>query len=542
MSADQPDNMLTWSNGDETVLLYACGKNAIRVLIRRQGHFSNHLSALEAPIPRIAEPDASGGAMINGHLRAEIDSNGKLSFFNHVTGDLLVQEAGMSGTPIKRQSARFYRPTSASAQNVRVEYIAADERIWGMGQQRHAFTDHKGSIIDLQCTNGEYTVPFYVSSRGYGFLWNNPATGKVTFARNRTLWELDECEQIDYWVIAGDDYPSIVTGYVQATGLPPVVPQRMLGYWQCKLRYKTQAEVLEVARTFNARQIPIDILVIDFFHWPEFGDFRFNADDWPDPQAMVDELREMGIELVVSVWPTVSTDSANIERVEAERLMIRNRNGLDIQRFLIKHVADEHAEAGSRRVRDYVYFLDFFNPATRKFAWEQVKEHYCRYGIRHFWLDANEPALNRFDFEQLAYHGGSGAAQGNLYPNEEVKGFRAGLDAEGEHEAMLLCRGAWAGIQKYGAATWSGDIISSFDELRMQITMSLHAAVSGLHLWHTDIGGFKLGPMERTSEEFTELLIRWFEWGVFSPVCRMHGNRSPNEPVQPDDLCDISTS
>jgi len=208
----------------------------------------------------------------------------------------------------------------------------------------------------------------------------------------------------------------------------------MFGYWQCKLRYKTQDEVLSVARTFHEKKIPIDILIIDFFHWPAFGDYKLDPEYFPDPRAMVDELRALGIELVVSVWPTVSTFSETIQEVEQSQLMIQNRHGLHIQRFFGRNVADEHAESGVSRVRDYVYFLDFFNPGTRKHVWRRICQNYLAYGIKHFWLDALEPALNRFDFGQLTFHGGSGAAQGNLYPNQVIDTFRDGLDEENAEE------------------------------------------------------------------------------------------------------------
>ena len=237
-----------------------------------------------------------------------------------------------------------------------------------------------------------------------------------------------------------------------------------------------------MARTFQEKNIPLDILIIDFFHWPEFGDYKLDPRDFPDPQAMVDELREMDVELVVSIWPTVSSFSETIQKVEQEDLMIRNRHGLPIMRSFVKNLADEHVEGGSNRIRDYIGFLDFFHPMTREHVWDLVKENYLSFGIKHYWLDAQEPALNRHDVRQFDYFAGSGAEVGCAYPNQVIETFVDGMEAEQVEEGMLLARSGWAGVQRTGAAVWSGDINSTFEEFRKQVAMSLHASMSGLHL------------------------------------------------------------
>lgn len=527
-------NSFTWKRAGETVRITAWGPNALRVQATKGTAIRDDLpGALLAPQPcghvHIDEAEHLGVQITNGALSCQIDPWGQIRFVRSDTGAVVIEESHEVRGPMDTYPARYYHPTGPRTQRLRMEFSAQKEHIWGMGQQRHGLVDHKGAQIELMNTNGEFAIPFYVSSAGYGFLWNNPAVGDVTFAANRTLWTAQESDQIDYWIVVGDSYRDILCSYVKATGLPPVPPERMAGYWQCKLRYKTQDEVLEVARGFKQRNIPIDIIVIDFYHWTEMGDFKFDPRCFPDPDAMVAELRTMGIEPVVSVWPTVSQFSENIGRVEDERLMIRHRQGLSVQRHMVRKVADEHAVSVAKP-REYLYVLDFTNPAAGEFAWEKVKANYVSHGIKHFWLDASEPSLKHYDFDHLDLHAGSGASVACIYPNRETEAFASRMREGGIDDGMLLTRCLWAGGQRYGAAVWSGDIISRFEELHRQITMSLHAAMSGLHLWHTDIGGFALKGMDPQGEEFRELLVRWFQWGVFSPVCRMHGTRPVNEP------------
>jgi alpha-D-xyloside xylohydrolase len=526
----EPSTSVLWSKNGERVLLTASGENAIRVTVRRRGDFTDRNSALLHPLPEIPEARADAVSMENGKVRAEIDAQGAIRFVDPRTSEVFFSEPVSLKSPIKLHPPRYMEPTGPNTQKVRMEFAPQEEHIWGMGQHRHGDADHKGTVLDLMMRNGEYAVPFYVSSAGYGFFWNHPGTGTVTFAKNRTLWELEECGQIDYWIVRGDTPKEILSAYVKATGLPPMPPEKMFGYWQCKLRYETQEEVLTVARTFKQKNIPLELLIIDFFHWPEFGDYKLDPKDFPDPQAMVDELREMGVELVVSIWPTVSSFSETIQKVEEEDLMIHNRHGLPMMRSFAKNIADEHVEGGASRIRDYIGFLDFFNPKTRRHVWDRVKENYLSYGIKHFWLDAQEPALNRHDVSQLDYFAGSGAAVGCAYPNQVIDTFADGIAAEEIQDGILLARSGWAGVQRTGAAVWSGDINSTFEEFQKQVTLSLHASMSGLHLWHTDIGGFKLQEMTQDSPDYHELLLRWFQWAAFCPVMRMHGMRSPNEP------------
>lgn len=196
-----------------------------------------------------------------------------------------------------------------------------------MGQYQQKYMDLKGCTLELAQRNSQISVPFAVSSLGYGMLWNNPAVGQVTFGKNYTEWTARSTKDMDYWLTAADTPKEILENYTAVTGRAPKFPEDRMGLWQCKLRYRTQEEVLEVARRYQKEGIKIDQIVIDFFHWTVQGDWKFDEKYWPDPKAMVDELHSMGIKVIVSVWPSVDRKSENFWPMLDRGLLIKTERG-----------------------------------------------------------------------------------------------------------------------------------------------------------------------------------------------------------------------
>ena len=304
----------------------------------------------------------------------------------------------------------------------------------------------------------------------------------------------------------------IEEAYAGVTGTVPMMPEYGLGFWQCKLRYQTQEELLEVAREYKRRNIPLDVIVADFFHWPKQGDWRFDETYWPDPDAMIRELKEMGIELMVSVWPMVDFLSENYEEMKSRGLLTRVEKGVRIDSLYMGNT---------------VHF-DATNPEAREYVWDKIRQNYFDKGVRIFWLDEAEPEYTVYDFENYRYFSGTNLEVGNIYPVMYAKGFFDGMKNEGMENIVNLLRCAWAGSQRYGALVWSGDIQSSFPSMRCQIKAGLNMAIAGIPWWTTDIGGFFGG--DSTDPAFHELLVRWFEYGAFCPVMRLHGYRMPYQP------------
>ena len=401
-----------------------------------------------------------------------------------------------------------YRHVAGNLYQVKAVFAANEgERLYGLGQEQQDYFDRKGCAVDLCHWNTKSTIPVLYSSLGYGFIWNNPSPGRCETAKNHTLWCAEEAYQIDYLIFAGDTPAQLVNTYCELTGYAPRIPQWALGFWQCKLRYESQDEILDTAREYRRRGIPIDAIVIDYFHWTEQGDWKFDPRYWPDPEEMCRELREMGIEPVVSIWPTINPHSENWREMSEGNLLITNENG----------------QYGMFDFYGQQAFIDPTNPAARRFVWEKVRENYYRKGIRTFWLDEAEPEVHPQQFSNLRLYAGNGGQAAMLYPFYYAKAFYEGLKEEGEQETIALTRAAWLGSQRFGVSVWNGDISSTFDALRQSIISGLSMSLCGIPWWNSDIGGFHSGDIE--SEEFRELIVRWFQFGVFCPIMRLHGSR-----------------
>lgn len=271
--------------------------------------------------------------------------------------------------------------------------------------------------------------------------------------------------------------------------------------------------MLQIAREYKKRGIPLDVLVIDYYHWPRCGDWRFDEEYFPHPEAMIREVQDMGIQVMVSFWPQVDWRSENYEEMRQQGLLVKSNSGIDVQ--MIFH--------GNN------VFMDATNPRTRGYVWEKCRKNYVDLGIQTFWLDEAEPEFGTYDFADYRFHIGSAAQVGNIYPREYARLFYEGQKAQGQEDIVSLIRCAWVGSQRYGALVWSGDIHSSYADFRKQICAGLHMGLCGIPWWTTDIGGFHGGNIH--DDGFKELLVRWFQFGTFCPVMRLHGCRQPAEDI-----------
>ncbi|KAK4139457.1 glycosyl hydrolases family 31-domain-containing protein [Dichotomopilus funicola] len=520
----QQDNRLIYAYDAEKLWIEPWGQNSLRIRATKVRSMPSEDWALQAQPKtevqiKISDDSAS---MVNGNIKATITKAGKLNVWNS-KGELLLEEYTRNRRDVLdpkcsaiEVEAREFKPIPGGDYHLtlRLESVDPAEKLHGMGQYQQSLFDLKGADLEMAHRNSQASVPFLLSSLGYGLLWNNPSIGRAVLGKNIMSFEAYSTTILDYWIVAGDTPAEIVEAYADATGKVPMMPEFGLGFWQCKLRYQTQEELLAVAREYKRRNLPLDLIVIDFFHWPLQGEWKFDPTYWPDPDAMVKELRDMNVELMVSIWPTVDKRSENFEEMLEHGLLIRVdrgvRTGLDFQ-------------------GDTVHF-DTTNPEARKYVWNKAKQNYYSKGIRVFWLDEAEPEYAVYDFDNYRYHLGTNLSIGNIYPVEYSRAFYDGLKSEGHNDVVSLVRCAWAGSQRYGALVWSGDIASSWSSFRNQLAAGLHMGIAGLPWWTTDIGGFHGGDPK--DELFRELFVRWFQWGAFCPVFRLHGDREPRQPQQ----------
>jgi alpha-D-xyloside xylohydrolase len=520
---ERKGNALCYRYDNERLILEPWGKNSLRVRASKLDAMPQEDWALlpQDPVEPVITIRADGAEIINGNLRATVNCIGKLDFYNqkgeHLLEEYVRTRKDMFGDTCSslEVEGREFKPIIGGDYRLTMRFVSnPDEKLYGMGQYQQPFLDLKGADLELAHRNSQASVPFLLSSLGYGFLWNNPAVGRVNFGKNITTWEAQSTKKLDYWITAGDTPAQIEEAYADATGKVPMMPKYAMGFWQCKLRYQTQEELLDVAREYKRRGLPISVIVVDFFHWPLQGEWKFDPTYWPDPDAMIRELKEMGIELMVSIWPTVDYRSENFNEMKNKGLLIHTEMGLPI----------------SMDYQGNTLHYDATNPEARAYVWGKAKKNYYDKGVKVFWLDEAEPEYSVYDYENYRYFLGPDVQVGNVYPMMYAKTFFDGMKEAGQKDIINLLRCAWAGSQRYGALVWSGDIKSSFKSLRNQFAAGLNMGIAGIPWWTTDIGGFFGANVN--DPQFHELLVRWFEYGCFCPVFRLHGYRWPIQPQQ----------
>ena len=467
---DIQDNKLFYSMRGEKLLIEPYGKNALRVRATKKNELSCRKGALEKAEPcnasvTLGDNDAE---IVNGKIKATVDKYGKIIFYKD-NKKILEEFYRIKTVPTTHINslhipAREYCGISRGAWEINLRFEGNDgEKLFGMGQYQQPYLDLAGCTLELLQRNGQITVPFVLSSLGYGFLWNTPATGKVTFGKNMTEWHFNMEEEIDYYICAGDTPAEIVETYTSVVGRVPEMPKELLGLWQSKLRYFNEEQVLSVAEEYKRRGVPLDVIVIDYFHWPKFGTWKFDEKHFPNPAKMTEKLLSMGVKTMVSVWPSVERSSPNYNKMLDSGYLVDTDKGVAI-----------HTDFCN------LTHFDATNKEACEFVWEQIKEGYYKKGIKHFWLDCAEPEFRGYHHEIYRYSDGNTTMVANEYPKYYTKMVWDGLKKEGEENVVSLVRSAWTGSQKYGALVWSGDIESTFESLACQVRAGLNMGMCGI--------------------------------------------------------------
>ncbi len=505
-----------WHGDGEVLCVEPYGEDIIRVRATKNRKITEESWTLLPPEADSALVEQSEAKVIlkNGKLVAEILADGTITFLNQ-NGQVLLEEYWIDEraltVPVRR--AREYRAVSSNQYKL-AQYFKPQkgERFYGMGTYRNNCFNLKGTTLGLCHKNTQSSIPVLYSSKGYGLIWNNPSVGQAELVNNHTMFSAEAAQQLDYLITAGDSPDEINENLTQVTGRSPELPEWAAGFWQCKLRYETQDEVLRTAREYKRRGLPISVIVIDFFHWTEQGDWKFDPECFPEPEAMLKELHEMGIKVMVSIWPTVDPSSENFEELKRNDYLLKSEKGVSV--FFMFNGPET--------------YYDPTHPGARDFVWSKANENYFQKGVDMFWLDEAEPELRPYDYDHVRYHLGNGLEVTNLFPFYYAKTFADGMKAEGREDIVNLIRCCWLGSQRFGVVAWSGDIPSTFQSLEEQMKIGLNMSLTGISWWTTDIGGFFGG--DPTTPEFRELFVRWFQYGVFCPIFRNHGFRLPMPP------------
>jgi len=446
----------------------------------------------------------------------------EMSVPNHKDGDAgVLYDRRPTDHPYFRVGATFGSP--------------ADEHYYGLGQNQEGYLDRRGHSVrcahDYDAPAGQSVcVPFVVTNKGYGLLWDNPGKTTVTFGFNDvTRWTSDTGQRVSFFVIAGKTYDEIYEGYRLLTGDTPMLPKSAYGYIQCKQRYSSQAELMAVAKGYRERHLPIDDLVVDWFYYTKMGQMDMDPAKWPDPTEMNKELHAMNFHTMISVWPRFVPEDRYYATILKNDWFEKLADGTPTNGL-------PYDKAGSD--------IDTTNPDAAKWYWGITKENFVDKGFDSFWADETEPDLTP---NGSYFHVGPGTEYFNVYPLFHTAAFYNGIRKDMKERALILARDSYIGAQHNGTIFWSSDIQGNWDTLKRQVPTGINFVASGMPYWSTDIGGWQGLPYshkpERTPlldpsdardnvhfyDDYPELYTRWFEYGAFQPNFRSHGTRDHNE-------------
>ena len=425
--------------------------------------------------------------------------------YRDLAGKQLVQEATRKLTPVKVNGEDTYHAESF------VNIYGSREAFYGLGQHQAGVWNYRGESVDISQDNSNIAVPFLVSSNGYGIFWNNDSRSRFNNRFANYLYVSSEvADVIDYYFFYGPDLDKVIAAYRELTGQAPLFGKWAYGFWQCKNRYKSQAEILGVASKYRELHIPADNIVQDWFWWNKMGEPVFNK-NYADPKAMIEDLHQNHFHIMFSFWPSFDPGSPVYEDMD--------KRGYFIDRTIV---------GGFHPLGNALY--DAFNPEARKYYWELIDKSLFQIGADAWWLDTDEPETEHRETSILVTNKvalGNGARYAAMYPLMTTMAVYEGQRAASDQKRVfILSRSAFAGIQRNAVTAWSGDVESNWVSFARQIPAGLNFELSGIPYWTTDIGGFILGHPDDPA--YRELFIRWFEYGTFCPIFRLHGTRAPD--------------
>ncbi len=415
--------------------------------------------------------------------------------------------------------------------------LPPDEALYGLGQHQQGLMNYRGHTIRLLQENREVAIPVLLSNKGYLLLWDNPAITDLSISapiptaapatnksapkepppqpagENITRWSSETAKAIDYYFCYGPTPDEAIHQYRTLTGPAPLLPRYAWGLWQSKERYRSSDELLDIARKYRDAHIPIDGIIQDWRYWVDntWGSHAFDKSRYPDPAATFQQLHDLHFHDLISVWPKFDLGTDNFNELEK-------------------------AGALYEPAIPYVFppgkgkWYDAFNPEGRRLYWKQLGAELFPLGIDGWWLDASEPELSGKwgEFRHFQTAAGPGAEVFNAYPLMHTTSIYQGQRATtADKRIIILTRSAYAGQQRNSAITWSGDIAGNWDTFRRQVPAGLNFSASGIPYWNTDIGGFfpdkNAGNANPSDPRYEELFTRWFQFGAFCPMFRIHG-------------------
>jgi alpha-D-xyloside xylohydrolase len=512
---EQDEKGIIYQTNEGFIKLEVCSESIIRVVISPVKSLEQKESLMIVDYPDQKtkwdiEETESYISLITDKLIARIDKLNNTVSFNDRSKKLLLKGAGHSLEMEMSKGESFYK----IQQNFKFSPI---EAIYGLGQFQDGLMNYRGHDVTLFQQNIVAVVPMLVSTNNYGILWDNYSLTKFHDGREGAFLWSKVADAIDYYFIAGSDLDEVVSGYRLLTGKVPMFGKWAYGYWQSKERYNNQEEIVNVVKEYRKRELPLDNIVQDWMYWGEHGwsALEFDLKKFPDPKGMIDTIHKYNTHIMISIWPNFATKTRVFDEMKSKGLLIESDDGKDRGLY------------------------DAYNPDARDLYWKWLDKNMFSLGMDAWWMDATEPEVagetledQVVNFEAMGSNK-LGSMSRYLLPFAlmSTKGvYENQRKVTDEKRVFILTRSAYAGQQRYGAVTWSGDIHAQWDVFRNQISAGLNFCMTGIPYWTTDIGAFiPDNPLGNKDNAYREIYLRWFQYGVFNPIFRSHGSGTARE-------------
>jgi alpha-D-xyloside xylohydrolase len=597
-SVQRTDDGITLTGTSGTLNVGVCSQSVIHVVFKPKAD-------VEFPsIPVAIQPCTGAHFKISSDRAHVVVKTTALTVsIDRATDSVRFLSTGGSVVLAEQPNGRTIQPkTIEGASTLQVEQgfqLSPGEAIYGLGQRPDGSFNLRGTPIQLLQANTNIAIPFLLSTKGYGLLWNNasltdfdpttksididPKTGEgifhtdadgeygfliqgnfrqklqltvcgqsvvdlnnmwvpraaggkiylkanttcqvhaetggdtkvsVRYPSNTMAFQSQAGKSVNYYFFYGPQLDKVVAEYRRMTGTVPMLPRWAYGFWQCRERYSSQDQILQVAAKFRKDGIPVDAIVQDWQYWGKYGwnAMRFDEDHYPHPAQMLSSLHQSHFHFVISVWAKFGEQTGVYKQFKSHDFLLQDKA--------------ETAEPGEAQAQES--WADLFNPGADKLFWQSMDKHLFKDGVDGWWLDASEPEGDPLRTSNTYL--GPGAFVRNAYPLYEISAvYKGQTSTNPQKRVVILTRSAYAGQQRTGSISWSGDISANWLTLRRQIPEALSFSMSGFPYWTSDIGGFFRPENQYTSAAYHQLLIRWFEFGAFSPIFRVHGFHSRTE-------------
>ncbi len=450
--------------------------------------------------------------------------SGALAYYNKKGTPLLKEKVhGVKFTPFNDAGNKTFSVLQSFV-------LDKDETIYGLGQQQQGKMSQRNVTLHMVQGNTDDYVPLFQSVKGYGVFWDNYSPTLFTDNPDSTSFKSDVGDAIDYYFMYGGNADGVIANMRDLTGQVPMLPLWTYGYFQSKERYKSQDELVGVVKKYRELGVPLDGIIQDWQYWG--SNYLWNAMDflnveYPAPQRMVNEIHDLNAHLAISIWNSFGPKTKQYRELDSIGALMS---------------FSTWPQSGSQlwppRL-DYpsgVRVYDPYNPVARDIYWKYLKK-LLSFGIDAWWMDSSEPDHldpKPSDFDEQTYLGSFRKVR-NAFPLMTVGGvYKHQRAVDSSKRVFILTRSAFAGQQRYGSNTWSGDVTASWKALRDQISAGLNFSLSAIPYWNCDIGGFFLSrfPKKLDDPEYRELYVRWLEFGTFTPMMRSHGTDAPREIYQ----------